>query len=72
MHSVAFLQDLAVVMIVAGLVTAAQLPTRLRDCQVPCERLAKLAEFAAKQWTGTFNPRPVGVPELLAIYEQAY
>lgn len=57
---------------VGGLVVAANLPTRLRDCQVAPERLPKLAEFAAKQWTGTFNPRPVGPAELLALYEQAY
>lgn len=57
---------------VAGLVAAANLPGRLRDCQVDRERLPKLAEFAAKQWTGTFNPRPVGPTELLALYEQAF
>ncbi len=57
---------------VTRLVAAANLPGRLRDCQVDRERLPKLAEFAAKQWTGTFNPRPVGPAELLALYEQAF
>jgi len=57
---------------VGGLVNAANLPIRLRDCHVAQERLPKLAEFAAKQWTGTFNPRPVGPIELLALYEQAF
>ena len=57
---------------VTRLVAAANLPVRLRDCQVDRERLPKLAEFAAKQWTGTFNPRPVGPAELLALYEQAF
>lgn len=57
---------------IGELVVAARLPTRLRDCDVPEERLPALAEFAAKQWTGGFNPRPVGTPELLAIYRQAY
>ena len=54
------------------LVVAANLPTRLRECDVPVDRLPALAEFAAKQWTGGFNPRPVGAPELLAIYREAY
>jgi hypothetical protein len=31
-----------------------------------------LAEAAAKQWTGTFNPRQVGVAELLRLYEDAF
>ncbi len=57
---------------VTGMAVAAKLPIRLRECQVAPDRLPKLAEFAAKQWTGTFNPRPVGDGELLAIYEQAY
>jgi alcohol dehydrogenase len=57
---------------VTQLVAAANLPCRLQDCQVDRERLPKLAEFAAKQWTGTFNPRPVGPAELLALYEQAF
>jgi alcohol dehydrogenase len=57
---------------VASLVVAANLPVRLLDCHVERDRLPKLAEFAAKQWTGTFNPRPVGPAELLALYEDAY
>jgi alcohol dehydrogenase len=34
--------------------------------------LPQLAEDAAKQWTGTFNPRKVGAAELLSMYEAAY
>ncbi|MFO0817748.1 MAG: iron-containing alcohol dehydrogenase [Pirellulales bacterium] len=57
---------------VARLVSEAGLPGRLSECGVEQTRLHHLAEFAAKQWTGTFNPRPVGVAELLAIYQSAY
>lgn len=57
---------------VARLVSEAGLPGRLSECGVEQARLPHLAEFAAKQWTGTFNPRPVGVAELLAIYQAAY
>lgn len=57
---------------VAQLVATAQLPQRLSECGVQREVLPKLAEAAAKQWTGTFNPRQVGVAELLRLYEQAF
>lgn len=48
------------------------LATKLRDLEVERERLPELAADAAKQWTATFNPRPVHQPELLAIYEKAF
>jgi alcohol dehydrogenase len=35
------------------------------------ELLLKLAQMASKQWTATFNPRPVGQEELLQMYQQA-
>lgn len=57
---------------VAGMVQAAELPQRLSDCGVERSKLPQLAEEAAKQWTGTFNPRQVGVPELLRLYEEAF
>lgn len=57
---------------VAELVRKADLPQRLSDCSVARESLPKLAEAAAKQWTGTFNPRQVGVDELLSLYERAF
>jgi len=31
-----------------------------------------LAEEAAAEWTGRFNPRPLGVASALEIYEAAY
>ena len=35
----------------------AKLPARLRELRVERDRLPELAEDAARQWTGTFNPR---------------
>jgi alcohol dehydrogenase len=57
---------------VANLVSQAGLPVRLSDCGVEQPKLAEMAAEAAKQWTGTFNPRRVGEAELLALYEAAY
>ncbi len=57
---------------VASLVEESGLARRLADCGVEQTRLPQLAEDAAKQWTGTFNPREVGPTELLALYRAAY
>lgn len=54
------------------LAAKAGLATRLRELEVEEDRLSDLATEAAKQWTATFNPRPVQQPELLAIYRQAF
>ncbi len=56
---------------VAELLRIAELPTRLADCGVGRGILPLLAEEAATQWTGRFNPRPVGEAELLQLYEAA-
>ena len=50
---------------------AAKLPTRLSECGVSPGIFAVLAEEAAQQWTGKFNPRPVGEAELRGLYEAA-
>jgi alcohol dehydrogenase len=55
----------------AGLVQLAGLPTSLASCGVSAGILHLLAEEAAEQWTGRFNPRPVGQPELLQLYRAA-
>ena len=57
---------------ITSFVTAANLPTHLEAVGVQPDDLSQLAEDAAKQWTGTFNPRKVGAEELLHIYQQAY
>ena len=48
------------------------LKLRLQDLGVKEENLSKLADAAAVQWTGTFNPVSVDSPSLLAIYENAF
>ena len=53
------------------LIETAGLKTRLLDLSVESERLQELAEAAAKQWTGNFNPRPVDAESLLEIYQAA-
>ena len=45
---------------------------RLQDHGVPGNALAELAELAAGQWTGTFNPRPFDAAGALEIYRAAY
>ncbi len=56
---------------VERLVEQAALPRSLDSCGVSEERLPQLAEQAAQQWTGKFNPRPVGAAELLDLYRAA-
>jgi alcohol dehydrogenase len=53
------------------LLSLAGLPTTLGECSVSSGILPVLAEEAAQQWTGRFNPRPVGEAELLALYQSA-
>jgi alcohol dehydrogenase len=57
---------------VTRLVAEADLPHRLADCGVPRESLRKLADDAAMQWTGNFNPRAVEPESLRELYEQAF
>jgi alcohol dehydrogenase len=57
---------------VDGLARLAGLPRHLAECEVSREMLTVLADEAAQQWTGKFNPRPVGYNELLHLYEAAY
>lgn len=50
----------------------AGLAGRLSACGVEEQKLPTLAADAAKQWTGTFNPRPLTTDDLLALYRAAY
>jgi alcohol dehydrogenase len=56
---------------VEQLLAAGQIRTRLSEHEVPADDLPKLAAEAAKQWTATFNPRPVGEAQLLSLYRAA-
>jgi len=57
---------------VATLIAATGSPQSLRQCHVDRTRLPQLAIEAAKQWTGTFNPRSVDEASLLELYEAAF
>ncbi len=57
---------------VSGISHKAGLCSTLAECGIERNRLSELAAEAAKQWTATFNPRPVGEAELLALYQAAY
>jgi len=57
---------------VGHLADKAGLALGLSALGVERERLGQLSADAAKQWTGTFNPREVGQSELRGIYEQAF
>lgn len=47
------------------------LPTKLSACHVTEQLFSTLADEAAVQWTGNFNPRPVDSAALLALYRGA-
>ena len=55
-----------------ALARAGGLPSTLRDIGVPRESLPALAADAARQWTGTFNPRPFDEASALELYERAF
>ncbi|MGL4554522.1 MAG: iron-containing alcohol dehydrogenase [Gemmataceae bacterium] len=57
---------------VGGYMQSAGLPTRLRDCGVSAGIFEVLADEACQQWTGKFNPRPVGEAEFVSLYRAAY
>jgi alcohol dehydrogenase len=58
--------------IVSRLTEVAGLPDRLSNCGVEKDSLASMAADALRQWTGTFNPRPLTQEDLLTLYEQAF
>jgi alcohol dehydrogenase len=57
---------------VSRMLAAAGLATKLRPLGVDPLKFQDMATQAAKQWTATFNPRPVREEELLALYQQAF
>jgi alcohol dehydrogenase len=48
------------------------LPARLSDLDISANDLPLLAQEAAAQWTGRFNPRPFTATAALEIYQAAY
>jgi alcohol dehydrogenase len=57
---------------VADLLARAGLATTLRTLGVNPLKLPQMAAQAAKQWTASFNPRPVKEDDLLGLYQRAY
>jgi alcohol dehydrogenase len=53
-------------------VDAAGFPSKLRALGAKKEDIPDLAQLAATQWTGTFNPRPLGEKGAQEIYRAAY
>jgi alcohol dehydrogenase len=56
----------------ADLAAAGKLPRTLSEAGADSEDLSALAEEAAEQWTGKFNPRPFDAKGALEIYECAF
>jgi alcohol dehydrogenase len=55
-----------------GLARTGGLPASLRELGVVLDDVGSLARDAAKQWTGTFNPRPFDEEAARELYERAY
>ena len=53
-------------------VAEGDLKTKLSELGIAEDDLSALADAAAVQWTGTFNPVSVDAPALLSIYENAF
>ena len=51
---------------------AGGLPERLRDLGISVEALEQLAGDATREWTGTFNPRPLDAATALVLYRAAF
>ena len=58
-------------MFLRNLATRAGCPSSLADCEGIAGLISTLANEAALQWTGQFNPRPVDVSSLRELYECA-
>jgi alcohol dehydrogenase len=54
------------------LIAIAGVSVRLSDSGVDAAALPELADLAAQQWTGTFNPRPFDAAGALEIYRAAF
>jgi alcohol dehydrogenase len=56
----------------SALAASSGMPRGLRAAGVPEADLPALAEMAALQWTGRFNPRPFNREGALELYREAY
>jgi alcohol dehydrogenase len=55
-----------------ALLNLAQIPRSLADCGVDHSKIKIMAAEAAKQWTATFNPRPISESDFAELYEAAF
>lgn len=58
--------------LIAQFTSHANLPQKLSDRGVTASAIPDLAQEAAKQWTATFNPRPIDAATLAEIYQAAF
>jgi alcohol dehydrogenase len=56
---------------VESLLNVAEMPRSLVECGLKEADIPKLAEEAARQWTASFNPRPVTVRDFAQLYRSA-
>jgi alcohol dehydrogenase len=56
---------------VESLLNLAEMPRSLVECGLKEADIPKLAEEAARQWTASFNPRPVTVRDFAGLYRSA-
>jgi alcohol dehydrogenase len=54
-----------------GWLITAGLPTTLAEAGVDPAKIPLLAEEASRQWTATFNPRPITAPDFERLYREA-
>ncbi len=57
---------------VVALRSAAGMPARLKDVGIVAADVPTLAEMAAEEWTGRYNPRPLDVEGLTTLYMAAF
>jgi alcohol dehydrogenase len=57
---------------VDALLGLAHMPRSLVECGVERSAVPTLADEAARQWTATFNPRPVTKEDFAKLYEDAF
>ena len=54
------------------LLDISEMPRSLAQCAVERSMIPTMAEEAAKQWTATFNPRPITARDFVKLYEAAF
>lgn len=54
------------------LLNQAGIPRSIADCGVDRDSIPVLAEEAAKQWTASFNPRPMDKDDFVRLYRDAF